>query len=143
MRLFAFQTRALKALNEHFEPQADFLTHLQRLGNRFVEMFRYFAPALSWQVCCCLTQCISPIHGIGANQAQDRFFDNLRCAEQLSIILKTPIPCPDCGESMLAANVAASAFELKQRKVFQLIETESLHIAENESCLAIVCTASL
>ena len=51
--------------------------------------------------------------------------------------------CVKCGEPMLATEAAAGFFGIKQRRVFQIIETEAAHFAEIEAGAVLVCMSSL
>ena len=51
--------------------------------------------------------------------------------------------CAECGEPMLATEQAASIFGIKQRRVFQIIETEAAHFTEIEAGAVMICIKSL
>ncbi len=53
------------------------------------------------------------------------------------------IPCAECGEPMLTTEQAASIFDIKQRRIFQIIETEAAHFTEIEAGAAMICLTSL
>ena len=53
------------------------------------------------------------------------------------------INCAECGEPMLATEKAARFFGINQRRVFQIIETETMHFAEIEAGAVMVCMSSL
>jgi hypothetical protein len=53
------------------------------------------------------------------------------------------IACAECGEPMLTAEQAANMFGIKQRRIFQIIETEAAHFTEIEAGAVMVCLTSL
>ncbi len=53
------------------------------------------------------------------------------------------IACAECGEPMLMTEQAAKIFGIKQRRIFQIIETEAAHFTEIEAGAAMVCLTSL
>jgi len=53
------------------------------------------------------------------------------------------IACAECGEPMLTTEQAARIFGIKQRRIFQIIETEAAHFTETEAGAVIICLTSL
>jgi len=53
------------------------------------------------------------------------------------------IPCAECGEPMLTTEQAASIFDIKQRRIFQFIETEAAHFTETEAGAVLICLTYL
>lgn len=53
------------------------------------------------------------------------------------------IVCPACGERMLTAEMSAAFFQIKCRRVYQIIETGAAHFAETETGATFVCPSSL
>ncbi len=53
------------------------------------------------------------------------------------------IVCAKCGEAMLTTEQSANFFGIKQRRVFQIIETDAAHFTEAEAGATLVCLASL
>lgn len=53
------------------------------------------------------------------------------------------ITCAKCGEPTLTAEQAAVLFGIKQRRIFQIVETGVAHFTEYESGAAMICIASL
>ena len=53
------------------------------------------------------------------------------------------IACAECGEPMLTAEQAANIFGIKQRRIFQIIETEAAHFTEIEAGAVMICMTSL
>ncbi len=53
------------------------------------------------------------------------------------------IRCAECGEPMLAVEQAAGFFNIKQRRIFQIIEAEAAHFTETEAGAAMICITSL
>ena len=53
------------------------------------------------------------------------------------------IACTECGEPMLTTEQAAGFFGIKQRLVFQIIETQAAHYIENEASAVMICLSSL
>jgi len=53
------------------------------------------------------------------------------------------IVCAKCGEAMLTTEQAANFFGIKQRRIFQIIETGAAHYTEAEAGATLVCLASL
>ena len=53
------------------------------------------------------------------------------------------IACAACGEPMLRVEQAAVFFGVKQRRIFQIIETEAAHFTETESGAVMICITSL
>ena len=53
------------------------------------------------------------------------------------------IRCAECDEPMLTVEQAAGFFNIKQRRIFQIIEAEAAHFAETEAGAAMICITSL
>jgi hypothetical protein len=53
------------------------------------------------------------------------------------------IACAKCGEPMLMTEQAAGFFGVKQRRIFQIIETEAAHFTEIEAGVVMICLPSL
>ena len=53
------------------------------------------------------------------------------------------IACAECGETMLTTEQSANIFGIKQRRIFQIIETEAAHFAEIEAGAVMICLPSL
>ena len=53
------------------------------------------------------------------------------------------IACAECGEPMLRVEQAANIFNIKQRRIFQIIETEAAHFTESEAGAVMICLTSL
>ena len=53
------------------------------------------------------------------------------------------IACAECGEPMLTTEQAANMFGIKQRRIFQIIETEAAHFTETEAGAVMICLTSL
>lgn len=53
------------------------------------------------------------------------------------------IVCPKCGKPTLTAEQAAQLFGIKQRRIFQIIETDAAHFTETEAGAVLVCIKSL
>ena len=53
------------------------------------------------------------------------------------------IACAECGEPMLTTEQAANMFGIKQRRIFQIIETEAAHFTEIEAGAVMICMTSL
>ena len=53
------------------------------------------------------------------------------------------ITCAECGEPMLTTEQAAKIFGIKQRRIFQIIETETAHFNETKAGAVMICILSL
>ena len=53
------------------------------------------------------------------------------------------IACAQCGEPMLTTEQAAGFLNIKQRRIFQIIETKAAHFTETEAGVAMICILSL
>ena len=53
------------------------------------------------------------------------------------------IACAECDEPMLTTEQAAKIFGIKQRRIFQIIETGAVHFTETEAGAALICLSSL
>jgi len=51
--------------------------------------------------------------------------------------------CPVCGEPMISVEQAARLTGVNQRRLFQIIETGTVHFAETEAGVAMICIASM
>jgi len=51
--------------------------------------------------------------------------------------------CAECGESMLRIAQAAKLLGIKQRRIFQIIETGAAHFTEAEAGTLMICLNSL
>jgi hypothetical protein len=53
------------------------------------------------------------------------------------------IACAECGEPMLTTEQATGLFDIKQRRIFQIIENEAAHFTENATGVVMICMTSL
>lgn len=53
------------------------------------------------------------------------------------------IACPQCGETMLAAEHAAAVLAVSRRAVYQLIEHQMAHFTETEAGVVMLCLPKL
>ncbi len=53
------------------------------------------------------------------------------------------IACAECGEPMLTTEQAANIFGIKQRRIFQIIESKAAHFTETEAGTVMICLTSL
>lgn len=53
------------------------------------------------------------------------------------------ILCPACNETMLTAEAAAILFQIKCRRIYQLVELGAAHFNETETGAMFVCPPSL
>lgn len=51
--------------------------------------------------------------------------------------------CSECGELMMTAERAAVLLNIKQRRIFQIIETGAVHYTEGEAGAVMICLNSL
>lgn len=51
--------------------------------------------------------------------------------------------CPQCGETMVAAEQAAVFFGTSRRNIYQCIETGAVHFAETDAGAVMICLSSL
>ena len=76
-----------------------------------------------------------------------RKFDLLIETKRRYVIRQSPArpqtDCAECGELMIGVEQAAVFFAIKQRRIFQLVESEAAHFVENETGAAMVCLSSL
>jgi len=76
-----------------------------------------------------------------------RKFESLTVTNRRYIIRQSPpgrqIACAECGEPMLMSEQAAGFFGIKQRRIFQIIETEAAHFTETEAGAVMICLTSL
>ena len=66
-----------------------------------------------------------------------RKFDLLVATNRRYTIRQSPsvrqIDCAECGEAMLMTEQAADFFGIKQRRIFQIIETKAVHFSRNRN----------
>ena len=55
----------------------------------------------------------------------------------------TKVCCPVCEEPMIEAEQTAKLFEIRQRQVFQMIETGKVHFIETDTGKTLICLASM
>ena len=76
-----------------------------------------------------------------------RKFESLTVTNRRYIIRQSPpdrqIACAECGEPMLTAEQSANIFGIKQRRIFQIIETDAAHFTEIEESALMICLTSL
>ena len=76
-----------------------------------------------------------------------RKFEMLVAANRRFVIRQSPsgrqIACAECGEPMLTTEQATNIFDIKQRRIFQIIETEAAHFTETEAGAVMICMTSL
>jgi hypothetical protein len=76
-----------------------------------------------------------------------RKFEMLVATNRRYIIRQSPpgkqIACAECGEPMLTTEQAAGLFDIKQRRIFQIIEAEAVHFAEIKAGAVMICLISL
>lgn len=76
-----------------------------------------------------------------------RTFDLVINTNRRYIIRQLPsgeqIACAECGEPMLRVEQAALFFNIKQRHIFRIIETEAAHFTEIEAGAVMICLPSL
>ncbi len=76
-----------------------------------------------------------------------RKFEMLVATNRRYIIRQSPsgrqLACAECGEPMLRVEQAAGLFDIKQRRIFQIIETETAHFTETAAGAAMICLSSL
>lgn len=53
------------------------------------------------------------------------------------------IACTECGESMLQVEQVAAFFNIRQRHIFQIVESGAAHFTETEAGAALICIPSL
>lgn len=53
------------------------------------------------------------------------------------------MPCAECDEPMLSVEQAAAFFGIKQRNIFQIIETEAAHFSETKTGAVMICLPAL
>jgi hypothetical protein len=51
--------------------------------------------------------------------------------------------CSQCAELMLGAEAAATLFGVSRRAVYQLVEADTTHFAENDVGAVMICASSL
>lgn len=51
--------------------------------------------------------------------------------------------CAECGEPMLMTEQVAGFFGIKQRRIFQIIETKAVHFSETKAGVMMICLTSL
>ncbi len=76
-----------------------------------------------------------------------RKFEMLVATNRRYTIRQSPsvrqIACAECGEPMLTTEQAAGLFDIRQRRIFQIIETEAAHFTEIEAGAVMICLTSL
>jgi hypothetical protein len=76
-----------------------------------------------------------------------RNFEKLTVTKRRFVICQTPsdkqTACAECGEPMLRIAQAAKLFGIKQRRIFQIIETGAAHFTEAEAGALMICLNSL
>lgn len=76
-----------------------------------------------------------------------RKFEMLVATNRRYIIRQSPsvrqIACAECSEPMLMTEQAAGFFGIKQRRIFQIIESEAAHFTEIEAGAVMICLPSL
>ncbi len=76
-----------------------------------------------------------------------RKFEMLVATSRRYIIRQSPsdrqIACVKCGEPMMMTDQSAGFFGVKQRRIFQIIETEAVHFTEIEAGVVMICMSSL
>ena len=81
------------------------------------------------------------------NMEIKRKFEKLVATKRRFIIRQSPsvrqTACANCGEPMLAIEQSAKLFGIKQRRIFQIIETEAVHYNETVAGAVNICIQSL
>mgnify|MGYP003595702171 CR=1 len=77
-----------------------------------------------------------------------REFETVTRASRRFIIRQSPIesgssPCITCGEPMLAIAQAAVLLDIKQSRIFKIVERGAAHSTETESGALMICMSSL
>ena len=76
-----------------------------------------------------------------------RKFEKLVVTKRRFVIRQSPsgaqTTCAECGELMLAIEQAAVLSGIKQRRIFQIIETGAAHFTEIEAGAVMICITSL
>ena len=76
-----------------------------------------------------------------------RTFETLVATKRRYVIRQTPsveqTVCAECGAPVLRVEQAANIFGIKQRRIFQIIETDAAHYTETEAGAAMICLSSL
>ncbi len=76
-----------------------------------------------------------------------RKIEMLVATNEIYVIRKTsthkPTVCTECGEPMLAIAQAAVLFNIKQSRIFQIVETGAAHFTEIEAGALMICLTSL
>jgi hypothetical protein len=76
-----------------------------------------------------------------------RRFELSIATNRIYIIRQSPsgrqIACAECGKPMLRVEQAAVLFGIKQRRIFQIIETGAAHYTEGEAGAVMICLNSL
>lgn len=76
-----------------------------------------------------------------------RKFEILVATNRRFIIRQSPlvkkISCAECGEPMLSTEQVADVFGIKQRNIFQIVESNKVHFVELENNKVIICLSSL
>ena len=76
-----------------------------------------------------------------------RNFEKLTVTKRRFVIRQTPsgkqTACAECGEPTLKIGQAAKLLGIKQRQIFQIIETGAAHFTETEAGALMICLNSL
>lgn len=76
-----------------------------------------------------------------------RNFEKLVVTKRKFVIRQTPsdkqTACAECGEPMLTIEQTAKLLRIKQRRIFQIIETGEAHFSEAEAGALMICLNSL
>lgn len=76
-----------------------------------------------------------------------RSFEKLSVIKRRLIIRQTPpvkqTVCAECGETMLPIAQAAVLSDIKQSRIFHLVETGLVHFTEAEAGALMICLSSL
>ena len=83
----------------------------------------------------------------GCNMEIKRKFEIMVATKRRYVIHQTPsniqIACSECGEPMVSAEQTANLLGIKQRRIFQIIETGAAHFTEAEAGALMICLNSL
>lgn len=76
-----------------------------------------------------------------------RKFEMLTATSRRYVVRQSPTGrqniCAECGQPMLTTEQAAGIFDITQRRIFQIIETNAAHYIEAEAGATLVCLTSL
>ena len=83
----------------------------------------------------------------GCNMEIKRKFEIMIATKRRYVIHQTPsniqIACSECGEPMVSAEQTANLLGIKQRRIFQIVETGAAHYTEAEAGAIMICINSL